>query len=160
MINLHERMLPTSAGVEPATSWSPVGRASNCATEAGTKFEKSHIWYALVVMDITYAIIKVHLTEPYDVIKHHSNVITIWRTSAINVTAWLQISTFRNERCARKRIYHGCEGYTEKSVPCDHSLTSLCKPCDARQWSLAGQTFLSTPHTYDRSLYLSEFFFS
>ena len=25
MINLHERMLPTS-GVEPATSWSPVGR--------------------------------------------------------------------------------------------------------------------------------------
>ena len=26
MINLHERMLPTSAGVEPTTSWSPVGR--------------------------------------------------------------------------------------------------------------------------------------
>ena len=26
MINLHERMLPTSAGVEPATSWSPVER--------------------------------------------------------------------------------------------------------------------------------------
>ena len=26
MINLHETMLPTSAGVEPATSWSPVGR--------------------------------------------------------------------------------------------------------------------------------------
>ena len=26
MINLHERLLPTSAGVEPATSWSPVGR--------------------------------------------------------------------------------------------------------------------------------------
>ena len=27
-------MLPTSAGVKPATSWSPVGHASNCATEA------------------------------------------------------------------------------------------------------------------------------
>ena len=26
MITLHERMLPTSAGVEPATSWSPAGR--------------------------------------------------------------------------------------------------------------------------------------
>ena len=26
MINLHERMLPTSAEVGPATSWSPVGR--------------------------------------------------------------------------------------------------------------------------------------
>ena len=33
-INLHERMLPTSAGVEPVTSWSQVGRASNWATEA------------------------------------------------------------------------------------------------------------------------------
>ena len=29
MINLHERMLPTSAGVEPATSWSPVGRKTH-----------------------------------------------------------------------------------------------------------------------------------
>ena len=26
IISLHERMLPTSAGVEPATFWSPVGR--------------------------------------------------------------------------------------------------------------------------------------
>ena len=26
MINLHERMLPTSVGVEPATSWSAVGQ--------------------------------------------------------------------------------------------------------------------------------------
>ena len=26
MINLHERILPTSARVEPATSWTPVGR--------------------------------------------------------------------------------------------------------------------------------------
>ena len=26
MISLHERMLPTSAGVEHVTSWSPVGR--------------------------------------------------------------------------------------------------------------------------------------
>ena len=34
MISLHERMLLTSAGVEPATSWSPVGRAFNWATRA------------------------------------------------------------------------------------------------------------------------------
>ena len=49
MINLHERMLPTLTGVEPATSWSPVGRASNCATEAGLDaywFEcKVRFWY-------------------------------------------------------------------------------------------------------------------
>ena len=37
MINLHERMLPTSAGVEPATFWSPVGRTSNWATKAGPR---------------------------------------------------------------------------------------------------------------------------
>ena len=36
MVNLHQRMLPTSAGVEPATYWSPVGRASNRATKAGS----------------------------------------------------------------------------------------------------------------------------
>ena len=35
MIELHERMLPTSVGVEPATFWFLVGRASNWATEAG-----------------------------------------------------------------------------------------------------------------------------
>ena len=37
------RMLPTSAGVEPGTSWSPVGRASNCAIEAGISV--SHITF-------------------------------------------------------------------------------------------------------------------
>ena len=30
-------MLPTLVGVEPATSWSPVGHASNWATEAGNE---------------------------------------------------------------------------------------------------------------------------
>ena len=34
MINLDERMLPTSVGIKPGTSWSPVGGASNCSTEA------------------------------------------------------------------------------------------------------------------------------
>ena len=36
MINLHERMLPTTAGIEPATSWSQSDGASNWATEAGS----------------------------------------------------------------------------------------------------------------------------
>ena len=42
-------MLPTSAGVEPATSWCPVGRASNCATEAGRWFFKLRIHLYLFV---------------------------------------------------------------------------------------------------------------
>ena len=56
------------------------------------------------------AIVKVYLTERDDVIEHHSNAITICRTSEIEVTVLLKKSTFRNEKCARKRIYHGCEG--------------------------------------------------
>ena len=35
MIHLHERIFPDPAGIEPATSWSPVGRASDWANEAG-----------------------------------------------------------------------------------------------------------------------------
>ena len=39
MINLHERMLPTSAGVEPATSWSPVGRRIQMSHRGRLKFD-------------------------------------------------------------------------------------------------------------------------
>ena len=38
-------------------------------------------------MDVTFAIVKFYVTECNDVIKRHSNVITTWRTSAIEVTA-------------------------------------------------------------------------
>ena len=37
LINLYERMLPISAGVKPATSWSPVGCASNWVTKASSQ---------------------------------------------------------------------------------------------------------------------------
>ena len=51
---------------------------------------------------------------------------------------------------ARKRIHYLCEGRIEKSVPRDHCLSSLGKPCDAKPQS-SGQIFLSYPH--DRFLY-------
>ena len=38
-INLHERMLPTSAGVEPATSWSPVGRRIQLSHRGGLQWQ-------------------------------------------------------------------------------------------------------------------------
>ena len=41
-------------------------------------------------MDVTYAFVKVYVSERNDVIKRHSNVITIWRTSAIEVTTLLK----------------------------------------------------------------------
>ena len=40
----------------------------------------------------------------------------------------------------------------EKSAPRDHSLASLGKPRDVRQWP-SGQIFLSAPHTHNRYLY-------
>ena len=42
------------------------------------------------VMDITYTIVKVYITECNDVIKCHSYVITIWQMSAIKATASLK----------------------------------------------------------------------
>ena len=47
----------------------------------------SRILRALVALDVTYAIVKVYVTERNDIIKHHSNVIAIW--SAIEVNALL-----------------------------------------------------------------------
>ena len=41
-------------------------------------------------MDVTYAIVKIYITELNDVIKRHSNVITVWWTPAIEVTALLK----------------------------------------------------------------------
>ena len=75
-----------------------------------------------------YAIVKVDVTE------RHGIFTTIWRTSAVEVTALSKIETNdrlkcsgmrgKNERYARKIIFHGCEGQIEKkSVPRDHSPT-------------------------------------
>ena len=44
----------------------------------------------MVVMEVTHAIVKVYVTERNDVIKRHSNVITIWRLTAIEATALLK----------------------------------------------------------------------
>ena len=41
-------------------------------------------------MDVTYAIAKIYVTERNDAIKRHSDVISIWRTSAVEVTALLK----------------------------------------------------------------------
>ena len=46
-------------------------------------------------MNVTYAIVKIYVTESNDVIKRHINAITIWRMSAIKVTAFLK--TLRSE---------------------------------------------------------------
>ena len=44
-------------------------------------------------------------------------------------------SKIKKQWWARKRIHYSHECRIEKSVPCDHSLSSLCKPCNAKRWS-------------------------
>ena len=44
----------------------------------------------MVVYGVTYVIVKVNVTERNEIIKRHGNVIRIWRTSAIKVTALLK----------------------------------------------------------------------
>ena len=94
-------------------------------------------------------IVKVYVTERNDVIKRHSNIITIWRTSAIEVTAcFIKKYTFRNERCATKRIYHRCWGWWQNpslAITVWHHSASLVMPdSDPRDG------FLSIPHTNNR----------
>ena len=57
-----------------------------------------------------YAIVKADISEHDNVTKRHCNVITIWRTSGIEVTALLKKSTLRNERNARKEFIIGVRG--------------------------------------------------
>ena len=54
-------------------------------------------------MDITYAFAKVYVTERNDVIKCHSNVITIWQTSAIKVTALLKKIYIQKWKVCKKK---------------------------------------------------------
>ena len=42
MINLHEGMLPHLVGIKPSSSWSPVGNASDWASEAGLNWSRRH----------------------------------------------------------------------------------------------------------------------
>ena len=47
----------------------------------------------------------------------------------------------------KKTIRNSRESGIEKSVPLDHRLSSIGKPCDAKRQS-SGQIFLSHPHTH------------
>ena len=78
-----------------------------------------------------YAIVKV--TERNDVTKRHGYCHQNMRRLESKCLHY-QKSAFRNERYARKRIYHGYEGQIDKkkTVPRDHSLASRGKSRDAR----------------------------
>ena len=63
-------MLPTSVGVEPATSWSSVGQASNWATEAGSitltlRSSRGWEWYVLNFGPISIVIPTMNTRGPW-----------------------------------------------------------------------------------------------
>ena len=77
MINLHKRMLPTSAGVEPATSWSPAGR----------RIQLSH-WGQQVTLMLCIP----GGTQYSSGCSKTHNLITMWYPHHRNIkSAWLQM---------------------------------------------------------------------
>ena len=62
-------------------------------------------------MDVTYAIVKVYVTDHNDVIKCHSNIITtIWWTSAIKVTVLLKTVRSEMKGVQEKEFIMGVRG--------------------------------------------------
>ena len=107
MINLHERMLPPSAGVEPATSWSPVGWCiqlshqsySNVhSTESGHKVWMPRLdwvdasWTSLLASEIKLYLNLMWLTS----------VAFLQMGPKLDVTHFCSI--FTNGSCIRKRV--------------------------------------------------------
>ena len=88
-------------------------------------------------MGITYAIVN----ERNDVIKRHSNVITIWRTSVIEVTALLKKLRSGVKAVQEKESVMSMRGRL-KNPSLAITVTSLGKPRDARQRS-SGRTDFS-----------------
>ena len=74
-------------------------------------------------MDVAYAIDKVYVTERDDVIKCHSNVIIIWRKSAIEVTALFKMYVQKWKVC-KKNSLSWVWGVDGKIRPRDQSLVS------------------------------------
>ena len=103
-------------------------------------------------MDVTYATVKVYVTERIYIIERHSIlVITIWRTSAIEVTALLKKIYAQKWKVSKKKNLSWVWGVDRKIRP-SRSLSGITwKPRDARQWSLV-RIFLFTLHTNDRPI--------
>ena len=98
------------------------------------KIENFHMFYIpWLYRTSRYTIIKVDVIESNDIterhrICHHNMADVRNRSDCI-----IKTPTFRNESYTRKRICNECDRQIEKSIPWNHSLTSLGKPRDARQ---------------------------
>ena len=106
MINLHERMLPTLAGVEPVTSWSPVGRRiqgrfkvtyTRCMLSKMSRRNTMQVLKVLVIMVEEIARVneiddgRMHArTENQTPMSHHANRCdkNIWCRCALDAPHW------------------------------------------------------------------------
>ena len=98
-----------------------------------------------------YAIVKVDVTESNDVTKRHGIVITIWRTSAIEMTA-LSKTHVQKWKICKKKNPSWVWGINRKIRPSglQSDITRQASWC---QTATLGRFFLSTSHTHDGFLY-------
>ena len=89
-----------------------------------------------MVMAVTHAIVKVYVTARNNIIKHHSNVITICQTIAIEVTALLKNLRSEMKGVQEKESIMGVRGRQKNlSLPITvwhHSASLLMPDSDPR----------------------------
>ena len=109
MINLHERMLPTSAGVEPATSWSAVGRRIQLIYQGRfLVICKNRLRVAILtnIQTIT-SVRKQELNKTFLTVTYHSTTFkdSLLQQKRVHCTQkyqQLQVETFRNIKQKKK----------------------------------------------------------
>ena len=94
VINLHERILPTSAGVEPATAWSPVGRRIQLSRR-GRQW-KCKVGLRREVPVVSYS----GLRRLFD----KKEVLTFNTGNSANFVLWLNKQTFEIQKCHKKKV--------------------------------------------------------
>ena len=107
MINLHERMLPTSAAIEPATSWSPVRRRIQLSHRGRPR--GLNPWPPRLQSDGASKLETVHPTEPP---RPACTVcqLSFWGFSRLN---WLQKQTDLYVHCLQRQ---GISGFSRIRV--------------------------------------------
>ena len=143
MINLLKRMLPDLAGIEPATSWSPAGLASNWAMEASAFSMEKYLYFSfflkktyIVVLfrpflwvPTTYVMWKIrNISEIFGwkkknhLIRNYISYVQFWQTNV-----W--------------QAWHGSQGESSTTRESANKASSLC------DLHLSGPDHISVCHT-------------
>ena len=137
------RISPVLADLISHTFIRPVGK---------TKIENFHMFdIHLLYRTSRYAIVKVDVTERYDVTKRHSIVITIRRRSAIEATAFSKTYFQKLKVCKKKNL--SWVWRTDRNIRPSESQSDITRQPSWFQKVTLGTGFLSTPYTHERFSY-------